>query len=181
MDGDGHRGIRQLAPSSRRPIATLVILIAMAMGWFTWPDDAELTTPAATRSGEVIAAQALRDAAAAFAATHKASEPATEPAPSTQMDAPLRVELAATGWCWVAAESDGKRALYRLLEPGEHVVLEGWRTISLRLGNAGSVAVSVNDGPRRAAGGDGEVVDLKFTRDDREPLRDSQVEAVSGD
>ena len=98
-DGDGHRGIRQPAPSPRRSMATLVILIAIAMGWFTWPDDAEPTTPAATRSGELIAAQALLDAAAAFAATHRA--PATEPTTFTQGDLPLRIELAATGWCWV--------------------------------------------------------------------------------
>ena len=77
---------------------------------------------------------------------------------SSRSDVPLRIELTATNWCWVAAESDGKRALYRLVEPGERVVLEGHHLISVRLGNAGSVTLSINDGPGRLAGGIGEVV-----------------------
>jgi hypothetical protein len=62
----------------------------------------------------------------------------------SQTDVALRIELAATSWCWVAAESDGKRALYRLVKPGERVVLEGQNVISVRLGNAGSVTLSIN-------------------------------------
>ena len=63
----------------------------------------------------------------------------------------------------VAAESDGERVIYRLLSPGERVMLEGERVIALRLGNAGSVTLSINDGPRRSPGRDGQVVELELT------------------
>jgi len=163
---------RQLTPSPRGSIVTLVILIALAIGWFAWPDGIEPPLPAATLAGALIPARPLLDTAAA--PIHRASA-------SSRIGVPLRIELAATDWCWVAAESDGKRALYRLVEPGERVVLEGHRVISLRLGNAGSVTLSINDGPRRLAGGDSEVVDVKLTPDNVEALRDGAVEIVSGD
>jgi hypothetical protein len=89
--------------------------------------------------------------------------------------------MAASDWCWVAAESDGERVLYRLLEPGEHVVLEGERRIALRLGNAGSVTVSINDGPSRSPGVNGQVVELELTPDNVEAFREGAVESGSGD
>ena len=169
----------QLTPSPRGSIVTLVVLIALAIGWFAWPDGAERPLPAATRAGELMPARPLLDTAAA--PIRRASALAEGAMASSRIDVPLRIELAATDWCWVAAESDGKRALYRLVEPGERVVLEGQRVISLRLGNAGSVTLSINDGPRRLAGGDGEVVDVKLTPGNVEALRVGAVETVSGD
>jgi transcriptional regulator with XRE-family HTH domain len=168
----------QLTPSPRGSIVTLVILIALAIGWFAWPDGIEPPLPAATLAGELIPARPRLDTAAPI---RRASALAEGTMTSSRIDVPLRIELAATDWCWVAAESDGKRALYRLVEPGERVVIEGHRLISLRLGNAGSVTLSINDGPRRLAGGDSEVVDVKLTPDNVEALRDGAVEIVSGD
>lgn len=51
--------------------------------------------------------------------------------------------------------------------------------ISLRLGDAGSVTLSINDGPRRSAGVDGEVVELKLTPANIGSLRDG-AQIVSG-
>jgi hypothetical protein len=73
--------------------------------------------------------------------------------------------LTTTGWCWVVAESDGERVVYGLIEPGKHLVVEGERHISLRLGDAGSVQLSINGGPTRTAGADGEVVELEVASD----------------
>lgn len=84
--------------------------------------------------------------------------------------------MAVTAWCWVAAESDGERALYRLVKPGERVVLEGQRMLALRLANAGAVTLSINDGPPRSAGDDGDVVELTLTPDNVESLRDGPRE-----
>lgn len=169
----------QLTSSPRGSIVTLVILIALAVGWFAWPDGIEPPLPASTLAGELIPARPLLDTAAA-APIRKASALAEGTMTSSRIDVPLRIELAATDWCWVAAKSDGQRALYRLVEPGERVVIEGHRVISLRLGNAGSVTLSINDGPRRLAGGDSEVVDVQLTPDNVEALRDGAVEIVSG-
>ena len=170
----------QLTPPPRGSIVTLVILIALAIGWFAWPDGHEPPLPAATLAGELTSGRLLLDTAAA-APIHRARALANGIMSSSRIDVPLRIELAATDWCWVAAESDGKRALYRLVEPGERLVLEGHRVISLRLGNAGSVTLSINDGPRRLAGGESEVVDVTLTPDNVEALRDGAVEIVSGD
>jgi len=171
---------RQLTPSPRGSAVTLLILIALAIGWFAWPDGIEPPLPAATFAGELIPARPPRDTAAA-APIRTATALAEGTMTSSQIDVPLRIALAATDWCWVAAVSDGKRALYRLVEPGERVVLEGHRMISLRLGNAGSVTLSINGGPRRSAGDDGEVVELTLTPDNVEALREGPVETVSGD
>lgn len=92
------------------------------------------------------------------------------------MSMPLRVELTATGSCWVAAETDGVRSIYRLVEPGERLMLEAQRVIALRLGNAGAMRISINEGPSRSLGGDGEVVELEVTPDDVRRLRDVAAE-----
>jgi hypothetical protein len=88
-------------------------------------------------------------------------------------DVPLRIKIAATDWCWAAADSDGERVLYRLVAPGEEVTLEGRRAIALRLGNAGSVTVSINEGDSRRPGRVGEVVEIVVTPDNVEDLRDA--------
>jgi hypothetical protein len=94
-------------------------------------------------------------------------------------ETPLKVDLATTGWCWVVAESDGERVLYGLIEPGEHIVLEAQRKISLRLGDAGSVTLSVNEGPHYTPGLEGEVVELEVTPEDVERLRDGAADSGS--
>jgi transcriptional regulator with XRE-family HTH domain len=173
------RWLQQLN-SPRRSIVTLVILIALAIGWFAWPDGGESPLASATLAEEPIPSRPLLDTVAA-SHLRRASASAEGIMTPSRLDVPLRIALAANDWCWVAAESDGKRALYRLVAPGEHVVLEGQRMISLRLGNGGSVTLSINDGPRRLAGNDSEVIDMKLTPENVDALRDAAVETVSGD
>jgi cytoskeleton protein RodZ len=175
-----HQWVRQLTPSTGRSFITLVILLALALGWFAWPNAVAPPLPAATLPGALIPARPPLDTAAA-APIRGAGALAEGTMTSSRIDVPLRIALAAIDWCWVAAESDGQRALYRLVEPGERVVLEGQRVISLRLGDAGSMTLSINDGPHRLAGGDGEVVELTLTPDNLDALRDGAVETVSGD
>jgi hypothetical protein len=78
---------------------------------------------------------------------------------------PLTINLTTTGWCWMVVESDGERVVYGLIEPGRRIAVEGRRLISVRLGNAGAVQVSVNEGPRQTTGEDGEVVEFAITSD----------------
>jgi cytoskeleton protein RodZ len=171
--------LEQLTPSPRRSIVTLAVLAAPAAAWFM------------LQPGRVERRVTLDDAASAFVATPRArgasitltADGRRKGAPTAiagqTTDVPLRIELAATGWCWVAAETDGERVLYRLVEPGESLMLEGHRMIRLRLGDAGAVTLSINDGPRRSLGLDGEVAELEVTPDNVDGLRDSAVEAVS--
>src|SRR5687768_11135358 len=78
--------------------------------------------------------------AAANDRSRHAATPAAIVAPATHP--PLRIELAAAGWCSVAADTDGERSMYRLVEPGERLVLEAHRMISLRIGDAGARTMS---------------------------------------
>ena len=170
-----HKWLRRLTPSPRRSVVTLVISIALGMGWLAWRGG---VAPAAPAASEPIPARARL--ASAAAPIDNVGRSAAGPTTSAPADVPLRIEIATTGECWVAAESDGERALYRLVEPGERVVLEGWRMISLRLGDAGSVTLSINDGPRRPVGGDGEVFELRLTPDNVEAMRNGAVDTRSG-
>lgn len=128
------------------------------------------------------AAVATPSLAPTAAANNRPRQPAIPAATAAQATpVPLRIELTAAGWCWVAADTDGKRSMYRLVEPGERLVLEAHRVISLRIGDAGAMTLSINDGPHRSAGSDGEVVELKLTPDNVEAWRDGALETVSED
>lgn len=171
--------IEQLAPSPRRSIVTLAVLAASAAAWFMLqPGPVKPEVALDDAAGEFVATPRTRGASITLTADGSRDAAPTAIAARTT-DVPLRIELAATGWCWVAAEADGERVLYRLVEPGERLVLEGRRMISLRIGDAGAVTLSINDGPGRSLGVDGEVAELEVTPDNVEGLRDSGVEAVS--
>jgi hypothetical protein len=157
-----------------------VVLVTLSAAWFrlqpdqppakvTWDDGAAATPVALTpldgrRDPTIVRAQADSRVATI----------------SDPLDAPLRVEVAAADWCWVAADSDGERVLYRLVAPGEELVFEGRRVIALRLGNAGSVMVSINGGAHRSPGRAGEVVKMVVTPDNVEGLRDEALDTASG-
>lgn len=175
------RWLQQL-DSPRRSIVTLAVLAAVAAAWF-WlrPDSVQPSVRHDDGAGESLLRPTIRYAPGDLAVHHSPSAVSRVAAVDHPSQVPLRIEMAVTAWCWVAAESDGERALYRLVKPGERVVLEAQRMISLRLGNAGSVTLSINDGPRRSAGGDGEVVELRLTPGNVEALRDGPVETVSGE
>lgn len=172
--------IQQLTPSPQRSILTLAAFAVPAVAWFmlqagpvgaTVPPDYAASDFAAlpmSRASIALTADAPRGAVTPIAIAAHATA------------VPLRIEIMATGWCWVAAETDGQRVMYRLVEPGERVVLEGQRMIALRLGDAGSVVVSINDGASRSFGGHGQVVELEVTPDNVEGLRNGAVATASG-
>ena len=153
--------VEQLTPSPRRSIVTLAALAAAAAVWFmlrAGPPRPQVPVLVA-RSEPVALPNAM--------STLRSAIPAAIAAQATEVS--LQIELVAIGWCWVSAETDGERVVYRLVTPGERVLLEG-HMISLRLGDAGAVTVSINDGPSRSFGGDGEVVALEVTPDTVEDL-----------
>ena len=173
--GRDEKLLQQLTPSPRPSVVTLTVLTASAAAWFLLLP--KPMTPKVSPASEFVAAPIPPAAAIAFTADSPPDATTAVATPTT--DVPLRVEMAATGWCWVAAESDGERVLYRLVEPGERVVLEAEHSISLRLGDAGAVMLSVNDGPPRSLGRDGEVAELEVTPDNVGGLRDGTVAVAS--
>jgi cytoskeleton protein RodZ len=173
--------IAHLAPSPRRSIVTLAVLAAPAAAWLMLqPGSVRPHVARDDVASRFVAAPMPRGPSVTVTSRgRRGTAPVAIAAQAT--DVPLRIELAASGVCWVAAETDGERVIYRLVQPGERVVLEGQRLISLRLGDAGSVTLSINDGPRRSPGRDGEVVELEVTPGNVEGFRDGAVETVSGD
>lgn len=77
----------------------------------------------------------------------------------------LQVEIRATAACWLAADADGARVIYRLLQAGDQVVIDANRTIDLRIGDAGAVTYSINGERGRPLGADGEAVTVRLTPD----------------
>lgn len=158
------RWVEALQPPQRRTIVTLTALATLSVAWFALqPDPVSPSWLNTQSSSESRVRPAPVDAQRTPGApeVHRDGPRAATAVPSPEL--PLKVDLTTTGWCWVAAERDGERVVYELIEPGKRVVVEGQRRISLRLGDAGSVQVSINDGPSRTPGADGEVVELEVT------------------
>jgi transcriptional regulator with XRE-family HTH domain len=178
-DSAEEKWVRQLTPPPQRSIVTLAAIAAPAIVWFMLQSGPSGATVPLDSAVNEFAAVPLSPGSIALTAVPASDDVVTSSVitpPATL--APLRIEMAATNWCWVAAETDGARVMYRLVEPGERVVLEGQRTIALRLGNAGAVTLSINDGASQSFGGDGEVVELEVTPDNVEGLRERRPAAA---
>jgi cytoskeleton protein RodZ len=173
--------IQQLAPSPRRSIVTLVALAAAATWFMLQPGPVRPTVALDAAATEFEPAPIRRGAAMTLTADRPRDAAAPGGVAAEKREAPLWIEIEATGWCWVAAETDGARAVYRLVAPGERLVLEAHRMIWLRLGDAGAVTLSINDGPGRSLGRDGAVAELELTPENVDGLRDVAGETVSGD
>jgi cytoskeleton protein RodZ len=94
--------------------------------------------------------------------------PAATPPPQTHsadrpMPAAVRVQLTATETVWVLARADGKYLFSGTLEPNEMRTVEASERLTLRLGNAGGVTISLNGKPIGVVGPRGLVRELQFT------------------
>jgi cytoskeletal protein RodZ len=76
----------------------------------------------------------------------------------------LHVDIAPKAPCWVEAVVDGKRVVYRLMQPGERETLSA-REIALRVGDPSAFAYSINGRPGRALGAPGVPVSVTLTAD----------------
>jgi cytoskeleton protein RodZ len=54
--------------------------------------------------------------------------------------------------CWVSATADGSRVAYRLMQPGEHQVIDARDMLVLRVGDPSAFAYSVNGSPGSSLG-----------------------------
>jgi len=90
-----------------------------------------------------------------------ATEPLPEPPPPptpVPVDMPgLRLTLTAEQDCWVEIHVDGRAVLNRVLAEGESTTLEAVDEFRLSVGNAGGLALRVNNEPGVSLGRNGEV------------------------
>jgi transcriptional regulator with XRE-family HTH domain len=93
------------------------------------------------------------------------------PAPSDAhppVDTPpekLILEIHPAGPTWVTGAADGKRVLYRLLAPGEHVTVEAKNDLTFRVGNAVAFTFAINGLPGKPLGGPDEIREFRITRE----------------
>jgi len=83
----------------------------------------------------------------------------------------LVIEIRPTAPIWVAATADGNSAIYRLLKPGDQVMVEAVKELSFRIGNAGAFVYSINGVPGKPLGGLDEVREFEITRDNYQSYR----------
>lgn len=103
--------------------------------------------------GEAIAVEPSSPAAPATAPVPVApppTAPAATPPVKEAVQAPageVRVEIAATGDCWIAATADGEQVVYRVLPAGERATLSAGSEAVIRIGMPANVAVTINGQP----------------------------------
>jgi transcriptional regulator with XRE-family HTH domain len=118
-------------------------------------------TPEASKPPRAVRTQAAVAAVAAVAAGP------TKPIDLRSITVPpahhgIDVVLRMTGRCWITATGDGKVVFApRTLAAGQTVTISARHTLTIRLGNAAGVRITVNGRPMRA-GGPGQVVSLSF-------------------
>jgi cytoskeleton protein RodZ len=84
----------------------------------------------------------------------------------------LRFELKAGGPCWISATIDGQRVESKLLQAGEAHAIDVRDELTLRIGDPGALAYSIDGVTGRALGDPGRPVTVKITRENyREFLR----------
>ncbi len=92
------------------------------------------------------------------------AEAAAPPAPAAPAEK-LTISIRPTRVLWVAGMADGRRAIYRLVEPGELVRIDAHEDLWFRVGDAGAFVYSINGAPEKPLGAPGEVREFRITRD----------------
>lgn len=93
------------------------------------------------------------------------SPPATAVATAGESVTGMKLELRATGECWVRVTADGNRALSRVMKEGEQETVEVQDSMVIEVGNAGGLAFSINGRPGKLLGEPGRVRTLNITKD----------------
>jgi cytoskeletal protein RodZ len=79
--------------------------------------------------------------------------------------APLVVGIVASDLCWLSVTVDGNRLLARNLQAGERLEYQVGTRVTMIVGNAAALAVTLNGKPARPLGGPGKVVTTTITAD----------------
>jgi cytoskeleton protein RodZ len=103
-------------------------------------------------------------------AVPSATTPSAQAAAAPEPSAPLRVSLTTKGPCWISLTVDGTRAVARVVQAGERLTYPAQSEIVLNVGDAGAVALTINDVPARALGAPGTVVTTRITLDNYKAL-----------
>ena len=85
------------------------------------------------------------------------------PPPATEEVSTLTLTLTARDACWIGIAVDGAPRVEHLQARDETIEFDIQSEASLRVGNAGALAVLINGQPARPLGADGQVLTVRFT------------------
>jgi cytoskeleton protein RodZ len=183
----GGMGSRFRTNSSLPALAGVILVIVACSAAYTWwqrssrvPDVARESTPSHAPNPQQPAPAASTTAAPA---TATAENPATPPAASAEAEqrkpgpaqqpalavdssgGALHVALTAEEPTWVQATSNGKVVYSGVLQPNETKALAAAERVTLRIGNAGGLSISLNGKPIPPVGPKGQVRIVQFSPD----------------
>jgi cytoskeletal protein RodZ len=145
-------------------IAVLVVLIAWGLRGGDAATEVAATSEAIGTTGSA-AVTAAREASSAAAATPAPTPASAPPAPSAAPQATpgeVNVVLTVNAPTWITASTDGKRAIYRVLQPGSREQLTAAKEISVLTGNAGGVELTINGRSAGPMGMSGQVRSVRI-------------------
>ena len=138
-------------------LAIILVAVSFATNRPVPPTDAEPRAVGTSGTAPVASAPATAPLAS------DTVPPAATPAPAAA-PAKLSLEIRPSRPLWITGHADGTRVLYRIIQPGERVVVEG-SELSFRVGDAGAFEYSVNGIPGKPPGRSGEVREFRITRE----------------
>ena len=153
---------RTLPRAARVIVVALAAIAAYAM-WTSREPAGEALDPRGAPQRDAVApsesravgtsGRSVRDVGAAVPAAARPGSTAPEQ---------LEITLETSRRVWISATADGRRALHRLLDPGERVSLTGFRRVDVRTGDAGAVRYVIGDRAPLPMGRNGEVRTVTF-------------------
>jgi cytoskeleton protein RodZ len=154
-------------------LAVVIALIIAVVGIHRFNNTETGTT--VDQTGLAAGVSAL-DAAAAGAAGPVATsgQAMSEVAVSTPTGLPGgRFQIHAQGPCWVEAVVDGRKIVYRLMQPGERASIDPEHELVLRVGDPAALTYFVDGTPGEPLGERGVPVTVRFTSEGRRIARAS--------
>ena len=140
----------------------VILVLALYAGYVGYTQLREFSRPVPTGT-PAASPGSLSTPTAAPGAT---PAPAESPAPPT---AGVTVALTTTGKSWVRVTADGERVFQGILDAGEARTWSAERELTIRIGNAAAVELTVNGQSLGPLGGPGKVVELRFPQPQEEP------------
>jgi len=140
--------------SSLRSLATVVVVVLGCAGLYVWWQRTERgmrSSPPPAVTEQAPPSQLPRSA------------PASEAPAATPPALPVRVGIVADEKTWIQAVSDGRRVFSDSLQAKQTKVIEATQKVSLIIGNAGGIEVSLNGKPIGPIGPRGQVRMLELT------------------
>jgi cytoskeletal protein RodZ len=153
-------------------LAVVIALIIAVVGIhrFNNPE----TSTAVAQAGLASAPSALDDAPAAAARPVATSgEMVSEVPVSAPASLAGRFQIHAQGLCWVEAVVDGRKIVYRLMQPGERASIDPEHELVLRVGDPAAVTYFVDGAPGEPLGERGVPVTVRFTSEGQRIARAS--------